>query len=412
MAGGNLTADETTLFMGAHLLSVAIFAMLMIYGGIAVATPLNQIRVSPLYARLHWCVKVNVYICFMSCMFNILELTDMQAQFQSMIGHKSAVIKPLEYLFTCPLMMLSLVVMAGERVPLRRYMEVTGLTSIVLVLGFFASLSFRMEMKLMCFSVACTCFLVLIQRLAVTVSEHSEKQESLFKMSLGGSVYRKLCLKTVVTWLLFPVWWVFSAEGIGIYKDVQTNVIVTTVINIVAKALFILYVHKVYNCYVGEYDLMQHPAEKSVESREVLDHAARCGAKEALRARYNVIEKERRAIEKLEKLIGLEDGAMKKPEHCPTPTGLVPTGPWDAKDIGEFVRTSASLGHMEPAETRHPQAAPDYSVHGTGQVYQPFPQQPRTGTDESIRSDPSSTGERRGVRRSSMVCINGQQLRL
>merc|ERR1719310_1479234 len=118
-----MAAEQWQLHVAAHVLCAVIFLILCIGCLTRVMEPLYSLQMAPLHARLNWCTCINVYICFMSAVVNLFHITDFEMTVQNSFGVSAGIIKPLEYMLTCPLMMLSLVVLAGETVPIRRQGE-------------------------------------------------------------------------------------------------------------------------------------------------------------------------------------------------------------------------------------------------------------------------------------------------
>ena len=69
---------------------------------------------------------VCLYICFFSCLFNVIQYGPQDDAVFDKIEARDTVIldigRPIEWILTCPLMQLILPIMGGERVPeWRRY---------------------------------------------------------------------------------------------------------------------------------------------------------------------------------------------------------------------------------------------------------------------------------------------------
>jgi hypothetical protein len=245
----------------------------------------------------------------MSAFLHVLHITNFEPMVANALGPHVKVIKPIEYLLTCPVMMLVITVLGGEAVPYQRQMEVMVLTGLTLIFGFFASMSLGLALKMMFFAFGCIWFALLLKRLAMTVREHSGGKESLCG-TLHGSVYQHLCLKIVSTWILFPIWWILSADGLSIVSNTDVNIIVTAALNIFAKGLYVVFVQSMHDKYIGETTLMEHPTPKSLEHRDAHFAAARLGPERAIAAIEKSIEQELKSME-LIKQIMLEEGTSR-----------------------------------------------------------------------------------------------------
>ncbi|CAE7212978.1 hisS [Symbiodinium pilosum] len=122
--------------------------------------------------------------------------------------------RPVEWILTCPIMQLKLVVLAGSRVPsYRRFMM--PLMSVAVLLCGTASM--------------------------FTGEGNSEGEESLFS---GDSDFRKLSIVLIVTWFPFPLWFSLSVEGFGLVTDGFIIEMGWVVLNIVSKFLFIIWLQR------------------------------------------------------------------------------------------------------------------------------------------------------------------------
>jgi hypothetical protein len=193
-------------------------------------------------------------------------------------------------------MMLTLVVLAGDTVPVSRQIEVAALTTAVLILGFFASLMTETPVKLMFFGTGVGVFSVLAYIVERNVRDHSGGTESLFQVG-HGSPYKALCLKVVSTWVLFPIWWLFSAEGLNIVSKPEYNTLISAALNIMAKGVYVVFVDRIYVKYLGEESLMAHPCKKPHDMQYALERASRLGPAGAIQATVKSIEKEEKQME-------------------------------------------------------------------------------------------------------------------
>jgi len=104
----------------------------------------------------------------------------------------------------------------------------------------------------------------------------------LFSGGMHGSVYKQLCIKIVMSWCLFPIWWVFSNEGAAVVTSYEINTLVTAAINIFAKGVYVVFVQRIHSRYIGSDDLMQQPAKHTHVEQDALFMVARLGPNGAL----------------------------------------------------------------------------------------------------------------------------------
>jgi hypothetical protein len=110
-------------------------------------------------------------------------------------------------------------------------------------------------------------------------------------------------LKVVLTWALFPIWFLLSAEGLNVVKPPEVNTIITALLNIVAKGLYIIFVERIHDKYLGEKSLMCEPKEMTHEMQQALGKAARLGPAGAVQAVVKSIEKQEKQMEYIRNLM-------------------------------------------------------------------------------------------------------------
>lgn len=296
-----------------HSLCAAAFLALTLFSLWRIMEPLSRVQGHDLRFRVYWCVKCSIYVCLMSFWVSVLHVTNFETLVWAEMGMSTDnIIKPLEYIITCPAMMLIIVVLAGDKVPARRQMEVMGLTVSVLLLGFAAVQTPAIPAKMMFFGSGFSFFLTLLHRVNLCVKQHSDGKESLLSGGpLTGSIYRKLCFKTVATWVLFPAWFLLSPEGLAFVTDKDAATLITAILNIVSKAFFILYVVHIYEDFVSEETLMTHGHKKSSHSEQAAaEAAARLGPAQAIQAMQSNIRSSQECIAKIQCMLN-KDAAKK-----------------------------------------------------------------------------------------------------
>lgn len=304
LGGGG--GGDGNVSMSAYILCAAAFFVMLVFCMWRVMEPLPKIQTMCLRTRLYWCIKCNVFVCTLSCFLSILHCTNFEDLLYGSFGFpNNNLIKPLEYIVTCPAMMLILVVMAGEAVPARRQLEVMACTTCILLLGFSAQMSTTLPAKLMFYICGCTFFIVLMSRVEMCVRQHSNGKESMFSGGLSGSAYKKMCLKTACTWVLFPIWFLLSPEGLAVVSDYSTAVLITAALNIYSKSFYVVYVVIIYDIYVGEESLLHKPhgQKMSHEDHGAAEAAARLGPNEAIACLEKSMKKNQESINQIRKLM-------------------------------------------------------------------------------------------------------------
>eukprot|EP00913_Durusdinium_trenchii_P022961 g21560.t1 len=119
---------------------------------------------------------------------------------------------PKEWIMTCPLMQLALVLMGGSRIPEYRRMLMPGLSVAVLVCGTASMLLFDVWVYV-AYGVGILFASVMFFLNRLQIIEHSDGQECLM---YGDSEFRKASILLIVTWIPFPTFYALSPEGFGI----------------------------------------------------------------------------------------------------------------------------------------------------------------------------------------------------
>jgi bacteriorhodopsin len=170
----------------------------------------------------------------------------------------------IEYLLTCPWMMLIFVVLGGPKVRGQVYRPaVVFVTQLVLVEGFVASWSTNGLIEIANFLMGLSLFLLLIWIVNLVVKEHSDGAENLFSDAGSSypSPYKALGQKIIATWILFPIWWLASPDGLALVTDSErVNAFVKVFLNTFAKGMYIVYMRILQIKYKNKSDLEHQDA--------------------------------------------------------------------------------------------------------------------------------------------------------
>lgn len=222
------------------------FAGLAGWLSMANGTKLSFIQQAALEKRLTVCCFLGVYVGAFSAFFNFFQLTEVDDVLLDREGSFTLDFsRPLEWIMTCPLMQLALVLMGGSRIPEYRRMVMPGLSVIVLVCGTASMLLWDVWVYVaygvgLCF--ACVMFWLNRQQIV----EHSDGQECLL---YGDSEFRKASILLIVTWVPFPTFYALSPEGFGIITDILFVQVGWAFLNIVSKFTFIFYIQRIKDNY-------------------------------------------------------------------------------------------------------------------------------------------------------------------
>lgn len=404
MAGGGKGSEYVTV---SYVMCAGAFLALTLFTLWRIMEPLPKIQKHDLRFRIYWCVKCTVYVMSMSFWLSMLHLTNFETLMLDALGFaEDEIIKPLEFILTCPAMMLIVVVLAGDTVPSRRQIEIMSLTFWVLVFGFAAVQVTVLVAKMMFYITGCVIFMVLLERINLCVKEHSGGKESLLRPTgFSGSIYRKFCLKTVITWALFPMWFILSPQGLSVVSDYDTAAMISAGLNIFSKGFFALYVVHIYEAYVGAETLMEHPHHEGQEFQAAAEAAARLGTAGALASMQTKIDKDLDRIDKIKR--SLETGPPWMRQLSDASAGhhelaeSLSTGRKDRS--GTSTPNTLRLPHMQNAQStfarggfRHSHSSladstPDFHGGGLGMSQPQQQQQGMHGNAQALQQRPATS---------------------
>eukprot|EP00913_Durusdinium_trenchii_P014668 g13762.t1 len=134
--------------------------------------------------------------------------------------------RPIEWIATCPIMQLKLVVLAGARVPsYRRFMM--PLLSVAVLLCGTASMFTGDALRYGWYG----------RPALFTGPARARLIPNAF---MGDSDFRKLSLLLILTWFPFPIWFSLSIEGFGVITDYLVIEMGWVALNIISKFTFII----------------------------------------------------------------------------------------------------------------------------------------------------------------------------
>jgi bacteriorhodopsin len=199
---------------------------------------MRVVKRSSLKMRLDYCVTINLYICFFSCLFNVIQLAEWDDVEIPSVNSTLDLARPIEWILTCPLMQICLVVVGGERVKESRAVSAPMTSAIILCWGTASALAPWTTVKVLCYICGAFCFLLLCSLMNETIRESTNGLESLCS---GSSSVRSLTLLVVFTWVPFPIWYALSPEGFNIIKNAPLMRIAVAFLNVISKGTFILF---------------------------------------------------------------------------------------------------------------------------------------------------------------------------
>ena len=193
---------------------------------------------APLEQRHNVCATLSTAVALFSGFFNIMQLTGIDDF--DIPGYTGGFVlqlaRPVEWILTCPILQLKLVVLAGARVPSYRRFMMPMLSASVLLTGVAATFT-EGALRYVWFVFGSIFCGIMFYYNAQQVSENSEGEESLLH---GESDYRRLTLLLIITWFPFPIWFALSPEGFNIVDSELTIEMGWVALNLLAKFSMII----------------------------------------------------------------------------------------------------------------------------------------------------------------------------
>ena len=193
---------------------------------------------APLEQRHAVCATLSTAVALFSGFFNILQLTGID-DFE-IPGYTGGFVmqlaRPVEWILTCPILQLKLVVLAGARVPSYRRFMMPLLSAAVLLCGVAATFT-EGALRYIWFGFGTIFMIIMFYHNALQVTENSEGEETLLH---GDSHYRTLTLLLIITWFPFPIWFALSPEGFNLVDNELMIEMGWVALNILAKFSMII----------------------------------------------------------------------------------------------------------------------------------------------------------------------------
>eukprot|EP00931_Biecheleriopsis_adriatica_P033536 TRINITY_DN1946_c0_g1_i4.p1 TRINITY_DN1946_c0_g1~~TRINITY_DN1946_c0_g1_i4.p1 ORF type:complete len:892 (+),score=227.85 TRINITY_DN1946_c0_g1_i4:72-2747(+) len=235
---GAITAAQ--IFQGVAFLSLAIVLIFANNAKIGAGAK------APLEVRYQTSLTISVAVCLFSGFFNILQMTALDDfELPRSTTFTLDLSRPVEWLLTCPVLQLILVILGGARIPGYRKFMMPLLCAANLLCGV-ASMFSEGMMQWTWFVFGFMLWMTYTYYNIVQIRENSDGDEGFFH---GDSDYRRLSVLCIFTWFPFPLWFIVSPEGIGLVTDITIIQMGWAVLNVVAKFGFILHLQHNKNKY-------------------------------------------------------------------------------------------------------------------------------------------------------------------
>lgn len=243
--GDTITGDDAIelaqLIQGIMFLILSMFLIFVNNGKV------TMLQRAPLEQRLSVCITLCVVVALFSGFFNLMQITSLnKIPLPRSSGYTMNIARPIEWLLTCPIMQLVLVVVGGPRIPSYRRWMMPGLTASMLIAGLAGAFT-PGGLRYLWFGFGALIQCAVVYHNVAQISEHSDGEEGIFK---GVSDFRRLSLKVIVMWYPFPIWYFLSPELLEIITDPIVINMGWVVLNILSKFSFILYLQWIKTLYV------------------------------------------------------------------------------------------------------------------------------------------------------------------
>jgi len=231
----------------AQIFSGIFFGGLAAWLSISNGGSLAFVQRASLEKRLTVCCFINTYVAMFSTFFNIFQLSELQTIILPVHGgYNFDLCRPIEWVCTCPLMQLSLVLMGGAKLPdYRRYLMPIFSISI-LICGTTSTLMTIIGLKVLAYILGLMLFVTMCSFNRLQIMEYSGGAEG---FTMGDSEFRKATLLLLSTWVPFPTWFALSTEGFGVINNALVIHVGWSFLNILAKFTFIFYIQRIKDLY-------------------------------------------------------------------------------------------------------------------------------------------------------------------
>eukprot|EP00933_Yihiella_yeosuensis_P037523 TRINITY_DN3148_c0_g1_i3.p1 TRINITY_DN3148_c0_g1~~TRINITY_DN3148_c0_g1_i3.p1 ORF type:complete len:593 (-),score=122.11 TRINITY_DN3148_c0_g1_i3:1967-3745(-) len=198
--------------------------------------PIAEVLNSSYPRRLQACTSIVTQVMQFSALFNFFQLTTLDdVVIPGGSNYALDMSRPVEWICTCPLMQLCLVVLGGNKIPQMRTLLMPGLALLLLVLGVISTLTDNNIARAVIYCISLGVFVFQVTMNRKQILEVSDGREGLLS---GTSPFRTASLCLILTWIPFPLWYLLSPEGLNLVKDGWIIEVGWVVLNITAKFSF------------------------------------------------------------------------------------------------------------------------------------------------------------------------------
>jgi len=230
-----------TASKASQILSGLVFAAFAMFFSVSNSPGIEDIQKKSLAERLQAVTTLCFLVSIFSAFFNFFQVTEWD---NIVLDNRSVpfvldLARPVEWICTCPIMQLALVIYGGQVIPSYRRILMPLLSVSVLTLGTASAMTQEPEfLRYILAGIAVVVCTVMFSLNRYQIVEFSSGKEDLWR---GKSDFRMVSVLLILTWFPFPIWFAMSPECFGILHDVMVIQIGYAVLNIVSKISFMAF---------------------------------------------------------------------------------------------------------------------------------------------------------------------------
>lgn len=248
-----------------QLFSAICFTGLSFWLFVSNGTKLSYVQRASLEKRLQVSCSILTYVATLSAFFNFFQLTGADDFYlEDADNYSLDLARPLEWIATCPLLQLVLVLIGGTKIPEQRRIQ-QPLLALLTLIGGLGSSTIGGPIRWLFYVFGSSCAVALFYFMARQISEHSDGKESVFQ---GESEFRIASLIVMSTWLPFPLWYIISPEGLNLVTNVLIIQVGWCFLNITAKFSMIFYIQRVKDGYCNRLKIKREIGVESAKFRQ------------------------------------------------------------------------------------------------------------------------------------------------
>jgi len=232
----------------AQIFSGLFFTGVVAYLVFSNSTKLAIIQQASQEKRLSVCCSLTTMVAAISGFLNFFQITEVDNHFLPKQNQYSVdLCRPVEWILTCPILQLTLVLMGGPRIPDYRRILMPGFAATIMTFGIL-SLFLDEPETFFCYGAGVLFFIGMAYFNRLQILEFSDGEEGLLQ---GYSEFRKATIILLLTWAPFPLWYMLSPEGVGVIDNILIIQMGWMLTNIISKGAFILYIQKAKENYLA-----------------------------------------------------------------------------------------------------------------------------------------------------------------